>query len=194
MLIDRRVYEPMLRQTERDLVALEEEKMRLMQDISRLQRKGKRLESQRNLLIRTRGSIKVVLQMPLTSEEAQLCGVEAESQRPCAIPDDAFKDLTLPEAAKKLLTILGRAATHREMVDGLLKGGVAHELKHLDNSLRSAMQRRPDLFLFIKESGNFGQWELVEWNELSAETSAEPVVAERAPLVAVPSAPLAAQA
>jgi hypothetical protein len=194
MSIDRRVYEPMLRQTERDLVALDEEKMRLMQDIGRLQRKAKRLDSQRNLLVRARGSVKVMLQMPLTSEEAQLCGVEAESQRSYAIPEDAFKGLTLPEAAKKLLGILGRAATHREMVDGLRKGGVAHELKHLENSLRSAMQRRPDLFVFIKEEGNFGQWELVEWNELPAENLTESIAAERPALVAVPSVPLAAQA
>jgi len=152
------------------------------------------VDSQRNLLVRTRGSIKVVLQMPLTSEEAQLCGVEAESQRSCAIPEDAFKGLTLPEAAKKLLGILGRAATHREMVDGLRKGGVAHELKHLENSLRSAMQRRPDLFVFIKEEGNFGQWELVEWNELPVENLTESIAAERPALVAGPSVPLAAQA
>jgi hypothetical protein len=194
MLINRRVYEPMLRQTERDLVALDEEKLRLMQDIGRLQRKAKRLESQRNLLVRTRGSIKVVLQMPLTSEEAQLCGVAAESQRSCQIPEDAFKGVTLPEAAKKLLLMLGRAATHREMVDGLRKGGVTRGLKHLNNSLRSAMQRRPDLFVFIKEEGTFGQWELAEWNELSAETPAESVVIDRAPLVAVPSVAVAAQA
>ncbi len=173
MKIDKTIYEPMLRQAERQLGALDNEKMRLLRVIAGAQRELKLLATQRAQCVQAVGSLKVVLHLPLSSEESELCGVRGEKE--CEIPADAFKDKTLPDAARELLLIFGRAATHREMSEGLRKGGINHGLKHLENSLRSAMARRPDLFLFIKENGAFGVWELTEWSKAMTEAVMEPV-------------------
>lgn len=76
---------------------------------------------------------------------------------------------------RSLLEILGRPATHRELKDGLRHGGINPELKHLDNSLRTALQRRPEEFVFIKDKGGVGQWELTEWSDVIDEVSNEVV-------------------
>jgi hypothetical protein len=60
----------------------------------------------------------------------------------------------------------------------LRKGGVTQDIKHLDNSLRSALARRPHLFTFIKDDGNFGSWQLTEWIEGGVENPSTPATTE----------------
>jgi len=163
MLADKTTYEPMLRQTERDLAALENERVQVRKEIARLQRGLKDLATRRTMWVRAAGSLKQLLELPLSEEETELCGAGEKESLP-EIPQDAFKEMALPEAAKKFLTMLGRPATHSEVVESLRTGGVNSELKHLNNSVRSAMQRRPDLFVFVKQDGSFGEWELAEWS------------------------------
>jgi hypothetical protein len=192
MKIDKSIYEPMLRQAERQLTALDAEKKRLIRVIAGAQRELKLLAAQRGQCVKAVGSVKVLLHLPLSSEEADLCGVPGEKE--CEILPDAFRDMTLPDAARKLLLMFGRAATNREMTEGLRKGGINQGLKHLENSLRSAMARRPDLFVLIKQKGAFGVWELTEWNDVTAEAVTEPakqdrpVAVGRGGLAAVPQA------
>jgi len=190
MKTDKTIYEPMLRQAERQLGALDNEKMRLLRVIAGAQRELKLLATQRIQHVRAVGSLKVVLHLPLTAEEAELCGVRGEKE--VEIPAEAFKDKTLPDAARALLLIFGRAATHREMTEGLRKGGINHGLKHLENSLRSAMTRRPDLFVFINQKGAFGVWELTEWSNAMAEAVTEPVSQDQPRLAVVGRVGLAA--
>jgi hypothetical protein len=191
MKIDQTIYEPMLRQAERQLVTLDEEKIRLLRVIAGAQRELKLLATQRIQCVQAVGSIKVMLRLPLSTEEAEVCAIPGEKD--FQIPEDVFKDMTLPDAAKKLLTMLNRPATHREMVVGLKKGGINQELKHLDNSLRSAMVRRPDLFVFVKEDGSFGVWQLMEWIDGTTEAVAPAVSQEPLRLVASAGNSAAAQ-
>ena len=173
MKIDQTIYEPMLRQAEQQLVTLDEEKIRLLRVIAGAQRELKLLATQRIQCVQAVGSIKVMLRLPLSTEEAEVCAIPGEKD--FHIPEGVFKDMTLPDAAKKLLTMLNRPTTHREMVVGLRKGGINQGLKHLDNSLRSAMVRRPDLFVFVKEDGSFGVWQLMEWIDGTTDVVALPV-------------------
>jgi len=190
MKIDKSIYEPMLRQAERQLAALDDEKMRLLRVIAGAQRELKLLATQRVQCVKAVGGVKVLLHLPLSSEEAELCGVPGEKE--CEIPSDAFRDVTLPDAARKLLLMFGRGATNREMTEGLRKGGINQGLKHLENSLRSAMARRPDLFVLIKQKGAFGVWELTEWSDVMAEAVTEPVRQDQPRLAAVGRVALAA--
>lgn len=190
MKIDKSIYEPMLRQAERQLTALEDEKNRLIRVIAGAQHELKLLATQRVQCVQAVGSVKVLLHLPLSSEEADLCGVPGEKE--CEIPPDAFRDLTLPDAARKFLVMFGRGATNREMTEGLRKGGINQGLKHLENSLRSAMARRPDLFVLIKQKGAFGVWELTEWSDVMAEAVTEPVRQDQPRLAVVGAVGLAA--
>jgi hypothetical protein len=190
MKIDKTIYEPMLRQAERQLGTLDNEKTRLLRVIAGAQRELKLLAMQRGQCVQAVGSLKVVLHLPLSAEEAELCGVRGEKE--VEIPANAFKDKTLPDSARALLLIFGRGATHREMTEGLRKGGINHGLKHLENSLRSAMTRRPDLFVFINQKGAFGVWELTEWSNAMVEAVTEPVRQEQPRLAVVGGVGLAA--
>lgn len=176
MKIDRTIYEPMLRQAERQLTELDDEKTRLLRVIASSQRELKLLARQRIQCVRAVGTIKDVLQLPLSVEETELCRLPTEKD--VEISENAFKGLTLHDAAKKYLSMANRPATHREVVDALRKGGVTQDIKHLDNSLRSALARRPHLFTFIKDDGNFGSWQLTEWIEGGVENPSTPATTE----------------
>ena len=171
MKLDSALSEGMLRQAEGQLEALEEEKRRLIRVIAGAQRELKLLASQRNKCVKAISSFKDMLGLPLSPEEAELCGIS--NQEDLEISNDCFSEMTLVDAAKTFLTMLNRPATHREMFEGLRKGGVNQDLKHLENSLRSAMSRRPETFVFLKEDGRFGVWQLAEWIE---GTSEHPVI------------------
>jgi len=173
MEIDRTIHEPILRQQERQLTEIDNEKTRLLRVIAGAQRELKLLGTLRTKCVRSIANTKDLLDLPLNAEEAALCAMPVEKE--CEIPEDVFKDMTIPDAAKNLLTMLGRPATHREMVELLRKGGINRGLKHLENSLRSAMVRRPDLFVFIKDDGNFGVWELMAWINATTEVLTEPI-------------------
>ncbi len=166
MEIDKAFYESALRQTERDLAALERERTTIRGEMARMQRELLSLADKRIEWVRAAGSIKTLIGLSLSEEEAALCGTSAEKERLAQIPPDAFKEISLPVAARKYLEILGRPATHRQLKDGLRRGGINPELKHLDNSLRTALQRRPEEFVFLKNKGGVGQWELTEWSDV----------------------------
>lgn len=194
MTTESRVDNAILRQAEQHLMGIENKRNKLLHEIARARRELRDSAIDRKKAVLMVGSIKSVLGLPLSSEEAELCEVPIEKASIATIPEDVFKDMTLPEAAKKLLVILGRPATNREMAEGLRKGGVSSELAHLENSLRSAMQRRPDMFVFMKDDGKFGEWHLTEWIEASVELPEEFVPAQRGPLSAVPPVPVVVQA
>lgn len=193
MTPDSRIDNATLRQAEQHLMGIENKRNKLLHEIARARRELRQSAIDRKKAVLMVGSIKSVLELPLSPEESELCEVPIEKATSASIPDDAFRDMTLPEAAKKLLMILGRPAVHREMAEGLRKGGVTSELAHLENSLRSAMQRRPDMFVFMKDEGKFGEWHLTEWIEASVDLPEEFAPAQRGPLSAVPPIARAAE-
>jgi hypothetical protein len=67
------------------------------------------------------------------------------------------------EAALKYLRLLKRSQTHPALVKALIKDKVMTEARNPDISFRTAMARHPEWFVWIKEKGKLGRWELTEW-------------------------------
>jgi hypothetical protein len=82
------------------------------------------------------------------------------SQRPSNGADialDAFFGMTLPDAAKKYLSIARVTKSNPELCDALLKGGFKTQSANFPEVVRSQLGRHPD---FVKING---QWGLAEW-------------------------------
>jgi hypothetical protein len=90
-----------------------------------------------------------------------------------SIPSDAFKGMKLVDAATALLLRFGTPSTHREMLEGLRKGGLDAKLANLDSSLRSGMQRSGK-FKWFKDGTGTCRWALPQWVQRSPqETGSE---------------------
>jgi hypothetical protein len=79
------------------------------------------------------------------------------------VPRNAFRYLGPAAAALKLLRKMGHQMTHPEVVEALIRGNVKSKSKFPADSFRAAMLRRKEWFVWKKEPGQFGYWELVEW-------------------------------
>ncbi|HBB95573.1 MAG TPA: hypothetical protein DC054_09290 [Blastocatellia bacterium] len=93
-----------------------------------------------------------------------------------------FKGMGMAAAARKHLAEVGHAQTHAQVLEALLKGNFKTQSKHPSGSLRTAMQKRPDWFRWVKRPADRGRWELVEWpihdeNPMAPPTAAAPSLA-----------------
>jgi hypothetical protein len=73
------------------------------------------------------------------------------------IPRDAFFGMTIPEAAKKFLSIVKATKSNSELCAALLKGGFKTQAANFGEVVRSTLQRHQD---FVKVNG---EWGLGEW-------------------------------
>ena len=111
--------------------------------------------AEKTILLGTRHALLIQVG-DLPPEHQPLPQTASPSKRP-------FKGLSLAAAARKYLFDVGQPQTHAQVVEGLLKGNVKIASKHPATSIRSSMQKRPDWFRWVKEDGDRGRWELVEW-------------------------------
>jgi hypothetical protein len=81
-----------------------------------------------------------------------------ESGRIPSIPSDAFFSLSVPEAAKKYLSIVKRPAGAREIEKALREGGFQTKARHFYANLYTSMARSEDTFVKVDK-----KWGLVEW-------------------------------
>jgi hypothetical protein len=96
---------------------------------------------------------------------------------------NAYRGLGPAEAALKHLRLLEHGETHARLVEALLKGNVRSGSKHPADSFRTALQRRPNVFVWRKEQGRPGRWELKEWqraDESSTEETSQSAASPRA--------------
>jgi hypothetical protein len=156
-------FEPTLRLYEEDLKGFEDDKERLRTQILSAQSELKRIAVKRVKRLHMSAVTKEGLGLPLTDEEKQHLTVSEEAT---LIPADAFKGMKLLKAAEAYLIWRGETMTHRELQDGLLAGGLEVQLKNLDNSLRSAMQRSGK-FIWFKDSDKNYRWALPHWIDRS---------------------------
>jgi hypothetical protein len=70
---------------------------------------------------------------------------------------DAFFGMSLPDAARKYLSIVKKTVPHPQFCDALLDGGFKTSATNFREVVRSALSRHPD---FVKVNG---QWGLSEW-------------------------------
>jgi hypothetical protein len=76
---------------------------------------------------------------------------------------NSFKGMGIAAAARKWLFEIGRPQTHTQLVEALLKRGLTIASKHPANAIRTAMAKHPEWFRWVKDDGDRGRWELVEW-------------------------------
>lgn len=95
--------------------------------------------------------------MPFTASNAGDIPPRTASGAP-EIPHDAFFGMTIPEAAKKYLSIIKRTAPHPALCDALLAGGFTTSSPNFREVVRSTLGRMHDDFVKIS-----GQWGLREW-------------------------------
>ena len=164
MKMDLSLYEMSLRQTERDLGALDDEQARIKQEIQDRQMQLRELAAKRIEFVELSARLKKTLSLDLNEDEKKvLRGVPAGGERLITITPTTFQGMTIADAARKYLLMIGRAASTREFINTLPAGGVMTDATHLDAAIRNAMARRPDWFVFFRDKGHLGMWELTEW-------------------------------
>jgi hypothetical protein len=94
------------------------------------------------------------------------------------VAKNQFRGMGPAKAARKYLEMLGHGETHSRLVKALEKGSVRTGSKRRSDSFRTSLQRRPDWFVFKKEKGEVGRWELVEWQNAGAAASENPAVSQ----------------
>jgi hypothetical protein len=90
------------------------------------------------------------------------------------VAKNQFRGMGPAKAARKYLEMLGHGEIHSRLVKALEKGSVRTGSKRRSDSFRTSLQRRPDWFVFKKEKGEVGRWELVEWQNAGAAASENP--------------------
>jgi hypothetical protein len=150
-------YGSHLRDHERNLVQIEKDRERLEDEIVQRQMELLHLANQKTICLQMHAMTKNLMKLPLTEEEKKHLPEGAVR----LIPADAFKGLKLAEAAEAFLVWFGEPATHRQVIDGLRDGGLDVQLKNLDNSLRSAMQRCGKFKWFRDTDGTY-RWALLQ--------------------------------
>ncbi len=160
MYTDTRNYGPRLREHEQNLAQIEKEREQLQEEIFRKQMELLQLADEEVACLQLHALTKKAAKLPLTEEEQKYLPVG--SGRVISIPVDAFRGMKLVEAAEAFLLRFGQPATHKQVLDGLRDGGLDSQLKNLDNSLRSAMQRAGK-FKWFKDADGTYHWALLQW-------------------------------
>jgi hypothetical protein len=191
MHTDTRNYGPSLREHEHNLAQIEKERGELEDEILNMQMQLLQLADERVTCLQLHALTKKAAKLPLTEDEQKYLATDLA--RVMSIPADAFRGMKLVEAAEAFLLRFGQPATHRQVLDGLGDGGLDVQLKNLDNSLRSAMQRSGK-FKWFKDADGTYRWALLRWVHRSPRelTSQEPT--EKANLTLVESAAMAKSA
>jgi hypothetical protein len=173
MHTDTRNYGPRLREHEQNLAQIEKEREELEGEILRMQMQLLQLADEKVTCLQLHALTKKAAKLPLTEDEQKYLGTDLG--RVISIPADAFRSMKLMEAAEAFLLRFGQPATHRQVLDGLRDGGLDVQLKNLDNSLRSAMQRSGK-FKWFKDADGTYRWALLLWVNRSPRelTSQEP--------------------
>jgi hypothetical protein len=104
---------------------------------------------------------------------------------------NAFKGMAPATAARKYLLEIGRGISHPTLVKALLRGNVKSGSKHSTDAMRTALHRHKEWFVWKKEKGQRGTWELVEWQTGASELNQE--AASSTPLGSPPTLSLVGQ-
>jgi hypothetical protein len=86
---------------------------------------------------------------------------EGEGSSTSLVSRNAFRYMGPAAAARKLLRKVGHRLTHPEVVEALLRGNVKSKARFPSDSSGPQCLRRKEWFVWKKEPGHFGCWELV---------------------------------
>ena len=175
---DLSTFELALLRTERDIASADDEMARLESEIVRMRAEIAKIANQRAGFV----DLSIELKKRLGQEvppEVRASGELDEDASVRLVTRNAFKGMAPATAARKYLLEIGRGVSHPTLVKALLRGNVKTGSKHSTDAMRTALHRHKEWFVWKKEKGQRGTWELVEWqtgaNELSAQENAPPV-------------------
>lgn len=86
-----------------------------------------------------------------------LTQVPARNVSESEIPHDAFFQMTIPDAAKKYMTLVKRTKPMADIIEALMRGGLKSSSKNVTNTIRSILSREGS---FVRVNG---EWGLAEW-------------------------------
>lgn len=84
-------------------------------------------------------------------------GATSKASNEQEISHDTFFQMTIPDAARKYLSIVKRTKTMSEIIEAILRGGLKSSAKDVNNTFRSIISR-DDTFVRVN-----GEWGLTEW-------------------------------
>lgn len=156
-------YESARKDAETELAYVEAEKARLCGELAELDlrkaRAMKMLTVARECLGEVASEIHPTIESANEDNDEDGLSFVAKNQ---------FRGMGPAKAARRYLEMLGHGETHSLLVKALEKGSVRTGSKRRSDSFRTSLQRRPDWFVFKKEKGEVGRWELVEWQNAGA--------------------------
>jgi|GEM_PF-4195336 len=150
-----------LAEVEQDITSAAEEAERLTSELERLEVKKVSLQKTARGLQELLG---IVPAASLTANNGRADNTD-DMVKASLLPRNAFRGMAPAAAALKCLRAIGHRITHSELVETLIRGNVKSRARYPSDSFRAAMMRRPDWFIWKKEPGHFGYWELVEWQD-----------------------------
>jgi len=169
---DLSTFELALLRTERDIATADDEMARLESEIVRMRAEIARIANHRAGFV----DLSIELKKRLGHEvpaEARAGGKLDEDASVSLVARNAFKGMAPAPAARKYLLEVGHGVSHPTLVKALLRGNVKSGSKHSTDAMRTALHRHKEWFVWKKEKGQRGTWELVEWQTDDKESSAQ---------------------
>jgi hypothetical protein len=163
-------YENARKDAETELGYVKSERVRLMGELAELDLREARALKMLNAARECLGEVVPEVRLTIESENENNQNEDGLS----FVAKNQFRGMGPAKAARKYLEILGHGETHSQLVKALEKGSVRTGSKRRADSFRTSLQRRPDWFVFKKEKGEVGRWELVEWQNTGAAASENP--------------------
>lgn len=190
---DLSTFELALLRTEGDIASADDEMARLESEIVRMRADIAKIANQRA------GFVDLSIELKKRLGQVVPPGVRAgggeldEDASVRLVPRNAFKGMAPAQAARKYLLEIGHGVSHPALVKALLRGNVKSGSKHSTDAMRTALHRHKEWFVWKKEKGQRGTWELVEWQTSVKESSAEESASSSVPSSGPPTLSLVGQ-
>jgi hypothetical protein len=154
----RKGYEGARAEAEQELAHIDSETARMTKELAEM-------EIRRRTVIRILNAAKEALgEVPpeTASIAAEPDSENNESDDISVVARNAFRGLGPSQAALKYLRMLDHGVPHATLVKALQKGTVKSGSSRPADAFRNALARRSDVFVWRKEKGRAGMWELRE--------------------------------
>lgn len=159
---DLSTFELALLRTERDIADADDEMARLEAEIVRMRSEIARIGQRRAGFIDLSNELKKRLGHD-APEDARRASKQDDDVSVSQVSRNAFKGMAPAHAARKYLLEIGHGISHTALVKALLRGNVKTGSKHSTDAMRTALHRHKEWFVWKKDKGQRGIWELVEW-------------------------------
>lgn len=175
---DLSTFELALLRTQRDIADTDDEKARLEGEIVRMRSEIARLDQRRVGFVNLSNELKKRLGHEVP-EDAHRASKQDDDVSVSQVSRNAFKGMAPAHAARKYLLEIGHGMSHSTLVKALLRGNVKTGSKHSTDAMRTALHRHKEWFVWKKDRGQRGIWELVEWQTGEDRLGAENTTASR---------------